>query len=49
MVIGAVEDRQLDGGVAQPLRRPQAAEAATEDDDARSADGGRLIWCRYAK
>jgi hypothetical protein len=46
MVIGAVEDRQVDGGVAQPLRRPQAAKAATEDYNARSADVGP--WARAA-
>jgi hypothetical protein len=32
MVVGAVDDGQLDRRLAQALRSPQAAEAATEDD-----------------
>jgi hypothetical protein len=49
VVIGAVKDRQLDGRVPQSLRCPQAAEAATENDDAGSADVGLPAWFSYTK
>jgi hypothetical protein len=45
MVVGAVEDRDLDRRLAQRLRRPQAAEAAAQDEN--SVIGRRRQWAEF--
>jgi hypothetical protein len=48
MVIGPIDHGELDRRIAQPLRRPQSAEAATYNYDARRADDDPPVQC-YAK